>query len=146
MITVNFHPLDSVSACQLKFAVICAEFDKQWVYVRHKDRTSWEMPGGHRDLDEDILTTAKRELFEETGAIDYSLAAIAEYSVTRDFESKPSFGRLYYAHITSLGTKPDSEIKDVEVYQFPPVEQTYPQIQPELFKKVQKWKLRNLST
>ena len=29
------------------------------------------MQGGHREANEDIIDTAKRELFEETGAIDF---------------------------------------------------------------------------
>jgi 8-oxo-dGTP diphosphatase len=140
MTIVKFHPLDSITSSRLKFAVICAEFDNQWIYVRHKDRSSWELPGGHREPDEDIYATAKRELFEEAGATDYALFSIAEYSVALNKKSAPSFGRLFYAQIKFLDTKPDSEIKEVDVYQIPPAIQTYPHIQPKLFQKILAWK------
>jgi len=38
------------------------------VFCKHKDRDTFEFPGGHREKDEKIEETAKRELWEETGA------------------------------------------------------------------------------
>lgn len=50
------------------------------MYIRHKDRKSWEIAGGHREQVETIDETAKRELFEETGAKEADLVPICDYS------------------------------------------------------------------
>jgi 8-oxo-dGTP diphosphatase len=35
------------------------KFNGQWLYVRHKERQTWEIPGGHREENENINDTAK---------------------------------------------------------------------------------------
>lgn len=40
---------------------------------RHNDRSIWETQGGHIEENETPLETAKRELFEEFGVIEYSI-------------------------------------------------------------------------
>ena len=49
---LDFYQLDIVDQRQLKFAVISAIYKGKWVYVRHKDRTTWEIAGGHREFGE----------------------------------------------------------------------------------------------
>lgn len=102
MLEVTFY--DKVEDSLLKFAVIISKTEGKWVLCKHKDRDTYEVPGGHREEDEDILFTAKRELYEETGAIDYDIFPICVYSVkgsTRNGEvlNEESFGMLYYANI-----------------------------------------------
>lgn len=79
-IEVKFY--DTIDDRLLKFAVIISKFDGKWVFCKHKDRRTYEIPGGHRENGEDIDTTAKRELQEETGAIDFTIKPICVYSVT----------------------------------------------------------------
>ena len=62
MVKVKFY--DSVKDSLLKFAVIIAKTEGKWVFCKHKDRDTYEIPGGHREPGEDILDTAKRELYE----------------------------------------------------------------------------------
>ena len=62
---VKFY--DQVEDEKLKFAVIAARAEGKWVFCKHKARTTFEMPGGHREPGEPILDTARRELQEETG-------------------------------------------------------------------------------
>lgn len=54
---------------ELRVAVIAACVGERWAFCRHRDRTTWEIPGGHREPDEPIDQTAVRELYEETGAV-----------------------------------------------------------------------------
>ncbi|MTI69097.1 MAG: NUDIX domain-containing protein [Firmicutes bacterium] len=125
---------------KLKFAVICASFQGKWIYAKHKKRSTWEIPGGHREIGEDINDTAKRELFEETGAEKFKIKAISDYSVTRD---EPSYGRLFYAEVEKLGDLPDLEIGQIQLFNKLPEKLTYPDIQPLLYKKVLREKIKN---
>lgn len=66
---------------KLKFAVICAKTDGKFVFCKHKMRDTLEFPGGHREPEEFIVDTAKRELREETGAKDFTLEPVCIYGV-----------------------------------------------------------------
>jgi 8-oxo-dGTP diphosphatase len=59
MIKVNFYGLNTIEDNKLLFAVIMTKFNGQWLYVRHKERQTWEIPGGHREENENINDTAK---------------------------------------------------------------------------------------
>lgn len=63
MVEVKFY--DSVDDNLLKFAVIITKTGSQWVFCKHHERDTYEVPGGHRENGETILETAKRELREE---------------------------------------------------------------------------------
>jgi len=41
-----------------------AKYQGKLLLVRHKYRSSWEIPGGHREQGEKIDAAARRELFE----------------------------------------------------------------------------------
>ena len=77
---VKFY--DTVNDELLKFAVIISQSNGKWVFCKHKERDTYEVPGGHREAGEDIFETAKRELQEETGAIKFEIKPICVYSVT----------------------------------------------------------------
>lgn len=69
MIKVSFKELGSIEDSKLKFVAIVTRYKDKWLYVKHKERTTWEIPGGHREENESISYAASRELFEEAGAI-----------------------------------------------------------------------------
>ncbi len=131
------YELETVKDEDLKFAVIVSKFNGKFVYVRHKERKTFEVPGGHRELNEDINDTAARELKEETGAVKFSINPICDYSVKRENVDK-SYGRLFYAEIEELGELPNLEIGEVQLFEHMPENLTYPQIQPVLLNEVEK--------
>jgi len=125
---------------KLKFAVIISRNQGKWVFCRHKDRDTYEVPGGHREDAENILDTAKRELREETGAVEFDITPICVYSVcgkTRDGEClrEESLGMLYYAEIYSFEEELHHEIAEVIITEQLPENWTYPYIQPLLMEK-----------
>ena len=129
---VQFY--DEVDDALVKFAVILARYDGKWVYCRHKERSTLEIPGGHREEGETVEQTAARELREETGAEAFSIRPVCVYSVIRD-DAEESFGGLYAAEIFSFGEL-HSEIEEVFLLEEPPEGNwTYPEIQPKLLEE-----------
>lgn len=45
---------DEVDDALLKFAVIISKYNGKWVYCKHKERDTYEIPGGHREENEAI--------------------------------------------------------------------------------------------
>lgn len=125
---VKFY--DEVEDNLLKFAVIISEFQGEFVFCKHKERTTFEIPGGHREIGETILDTAKRELKEETGAEDFQIEPISVYSVCKENQPE-SYGMLYYAKIASLNEL-KNEIESIHFFKHIPNNLTYPNIQPYL--------------
>ena len=119
MTDVKFYHNSEIADNELRFAVIAARYDDKWIFCRHRERESWEIPGGHREDGETIDQTAERELYEETGALDVELHCVAVYSVEND--GIPSYGMLYYADIKKLGELPEgSEIAEVKLFELLP--------------------------
>ena len=140
MVEVNFY--DKVEDNLYKFAVIIARTQGQWVFCKHRERDTFEVPGGHREIGEDILETAKRELKEETGALVFDIKPICAYSVkgkTRVTEnlSDETFGMLYMADIISF-EEFHSEIEEILITDNLVDNWTYPLIQPLLIEEAKK--------
>lgn len=135
MVEVRFY--DKADDSLLKFAVIIAKTDNSWVFCKHKDRDTYEVPGGHREPGEDIEETARRELYEETGAIDFSIVPVCVYSVTApdNFDGVETFGMLFYADISSFEPDLHSEIERIVITDELPSAWTYPLIQPKLLEE-----------
>ncbi|BCG59441.1 NUDIX hydrolase [Paenibacillus sp. URB8-2] len=132
---IIFYDLDIIDDVKLKYAVILTRYNNEWIYVKHKERQTWEIPGGKREPNEPIEETAKRELYEETGTQSFSLLPLFVYSVKFD-SGDESYGGLYYSEVKEIGQLPaESEIGEVSFMKGLPSDLTYPTIQPELYNK-----------
>lgn len=142
MVKVKFYEMAQDEL--LEFAVIVSEAHGKWVLCRHRDRDTYEVPGGHREPGETILETAKRELQEETGAQIFEIEPVCVYSVTGKTQvvddEKETFGMLYSAEIKTFEVELHSEIEQVKLFDELPDNWTYPLIQPLLIQECERRK------
>lgn len=137
---VKFY--ETVEDQLLKFAVIISKSYGKWVFCRHKERNTYEVPGGHREDGETILEAAKRELYEETGAIEYEIKPVCVYSVTGKNKvnqtGEETYGELFFADIRTFEQELHSEIEEVKLLDELPENWTYPLIQPLLIEEFER--------
>ena len=137
---VKFH--DAADDALLKFAVIISRSGGKWVFCKHRERDTYEIPGGHREAGESIEQTAERELREETGAAEFTIEPLCVYSVTGinsvNQTGEETFGALFIAEITKFENELHSEIEKVVLLDELPTEWTYPLIQPEFIKEAKR--------
>ena len=132
--SVTFYATGTMEDSRLTFAVICARFNHQWIYARHRDRDTWEIPGGHRENGETIFETARRELFEETGALQFELESISDCSI--EIKGGLRYGRLFFAEVQEIGALPPLEIARIAYFATIPDHLTYPHTHPYLHARV----------
>ena len=138
MIQVFTYECNRIDDSKLMFAVISARYEGKWIFCRHKARKTWEIPGGHREIGEPIEACARRELYEETGALAFDLIPICAYSASDG--TGIGYGMLYYAEVASLGEIPSEfEIGEISLCEAVPPELTYPEIQGTLFTYTEDW-------
>lgn len=119
-----------------KYTVICTSYDGKWVLSRHKKRDTWETQGGHIEDGETPLECAKRELFEESGIRDAEIYPVCDYW---GFNAQAcSNGVVFLAVVRSLGELPESEMKEIKIFDALPAELTYPQTSPKLYAQADK--------
>lgn len=120
MFEIKLHELGSVADSEIKIVVCVAKKDDKWVLCKHKNRTTWELPGGHVEEGENWFDAAKRELFEETGAMESAIVPVRLYSISK-------YGMLCFADIKKMDDLPNFEIKEVELFDEIPNNLTYPE-------------------
>lgn len=116
-----------------KYVVVLSYYNGKILLSRHNDCSTWETQGSHIEENETPLEAAKRELFEESGAIEYSIAPVCDYWSGTEDMSHGANGMVFKALINKLGTIPESEMAEVRQFDALPDNLTYPAITPVLF-------------
>jgi len=126
---------DLNSLIDYSFVVIFARYQGKWLYCRARERDTFETAGGHIEHGETPLDAAKRELYEETGAIKYDIVPAFDYSVDRP--AGYSCGQVFFAQIHELSDIPEYEMAEVRLFDAIPDNMRFPQILPVLYEKLQ---------
>ena len=116
---------------EYKYADVVALYKGKWIFCKHKQRDTWEHPAGHIEPGETPLETAKRELYEETGAIDFDIEPLFDYWVDGELNGVKIVGngQVYFATVHALGELPfESEMERMDLFDSLPSELTYPVI------------------
>lgn len=125
----EIHPYGTLSPC--RYVVIFARYRGQWLYARHRERDTWETPGGRLEPGEAPLAAAKRELYEETGATDFAIAPAFDFAVDGGAP-----GCVFLARIHRLGPMPGYEMAETRLCDEYPDRLTYPHILPVLYRAI----------
>jgi len=121
-----------------RFTVIFARHNGNWLYCRHKERDTFETAGGGIEPGETPLEGAKRELYEETGAVKFDIFPAFDYAVYTD--TGFANGQVFYAEIQELGElSPEFEMTEVRAFKTIPDKMRFPQILPVLYAEMEKW-------
>lgn len=116
-----------------KYVVILSTYHGSILLSRHRERMTWETQGGHIEPGETPLEAAKRELYEESGAVKYEIEPLCDYWAGDGDTFQGAGGVVFTAVIHELGGLPESEIAEVREFASLPEQLTYPAITPALF-------------
>ena len=108
---------------------IMALYKGKWIFCKHKKRDTWENPGGHIDEGETPLEAAKRELYEETGAINFDIEPLCDYYINGEVDSRYFKGnvQVYFAIVHTMGELPSgSEMELIDFFDSFPDELKFP--------------------
>ena len=114
-----------------KYVVVMSKYQGKILLSRHRDRSTWETQGGHIEPGETPMDAARRELYEESGAVDFDIRPVFDYWAGD--ENGGASGQVFAAQIRTLGPMPRSEMAEVRAFDEVPPNVTYPAITPELF-------------
>lgn len=125
---IEFCELGSLHS--YKYSVILAKYRGEWLLCRHRERNTWEFAGGHVEAGESPLEAACRELWEETGAKEYTIRPLFDYRAGGgNYDENISGGMVFFAEVTELTALPASEMAQVRAFAELPKNLTYPQFQ-----------------
>ena len=121
-----------------RFSVVFARYQNKWLYCRANGSDCYETAGGNIKSGEPPLEAAKRELFEETGAVKFDITPVFDFTapVTTNNFSWYANAQVFLAHIHELGEMPDFEMAEVRLFDTIPEKMRFPQILPVLFEKI----------
>ena len=120
-----------------KYVVIFARYRGKWLFARHRERHTWECAGGHIEPGETPLEAARRELWEETGALDFDISPVCDYWAGEDIpKTGGACGQVFFAQVRGLGPLPESEMAETGLFDALPEQLTYPEILQKLFLRI----------
>lgn len=120
-----------------KYVVVLSRYEDKLLLSRHKERSTWETQGGHIEPGETPEDAARRELWEESGAEEFTIEPLFHYHarIKEDPQDCGANGAVFFANISRLSPIPESEMAEVKAFEALPDNLTYPGITPHLFRR-----------
>ena len=129
------HPLGEAPT-PLRYTVMFIRYGGQWLFVRHKERDTWECAGGHIEEGESPIECARRESYEEAGVMESTITELFDYwahSTTGN-----ASGRVFLVEAKTLAEIPaEHEMAERTLVDMPPDKLTYELIFTTLYPEVQ---------
>ena len=120
MLPVQIIELDESKYNEITRVICVSEYKGKLVLSKHKEKGTWEIPGGHVEAGESWKEAAKRELYEETGATEVELTPISLYKIS-------TYGLICFVKIKEFTRLPDYEMDEVGFFDAMPDNLTYPE-------------------
>lgn len=122
--------IDAVADALIRYVLVAAYYEGKWIFCRHVNRSTWELPGGKREPGETAADAARRELREETGASAFTLTPVCVYEIVKN---DVRYGMLFLANVKKIDELGPFEIAEIQVSDELPNKLRFPDIQPGLF-------------
>ena len=110
------------------YVVMLSRYHGKYLLSRHKGRSTWELQGGHIEPGESADDAARRELYEESGAVVFDITPLCDYSGEEPGRNNYGRGKVYQADIKRLDVIPESEMEEIRLFEDIVEDLTYPEI------------------
>lgn len=131
MSKISIFPPDTLQ--NYDYVVMMSRYQGKYLMSRHKDRSAWEMQGGHIEPGETPEEAARRELYEESGAVSFELVPLCDYSGEEPGRNNDGKGKVFLTNIFEIQSLPDSEMAEIRQFDEIPDDLTYPEITHAIF-------------
>ena len=91
----------------INYVRMVTKYNGKFVLPFHNESQKWDWVGGHVEKDENPLDAAKRELFEETGAVDFDIFPVFDHEALNKDGTHFNNGRTYFVVVREFSDLPD---------------------------------------